>query len=155
MGPGDRVLDVGAGDGALTRHLVAVGAKVVAVEAHPGRAQLLRDRFGDRGDVVVVRADAADLRLPRHDFHVVANPPFAITAALLRRLLHPASRLVSAHLVLQQQAARKWGSPRAPDIGRWGRTFDVSLGRSVPRSAFRPPPHVPTQVLVIRRRPGR
>lgn len=151
VGPGDRVLDVGAGDGSLTAPLLASGAKVVAVEAHPGRAAGLRERFGD--ELVVVRADAADLRLPRHPFHVVANPPFAITTALLRRILHPGSRLVSAHLVLQEQAARRWASPQAPGRARWGQRFEVAFGPSLPRRAFRPPPQVPTRLLVIRHRP--
>jgi len=105
------VLDIGAGDGAITEVLVDAGCRVVAVELHPGRADVLRRRFGDR--VTVVRADAADLRLPRRGFHVVANPPFGVSAPLLRRLLHPGSRMVSARLVLQDPVARRWSSPAA------------------------------------------
>lgn len=150
VGRGDLVLDVGAGDGALTEHLVATGARVIAVEAHPARAQALRDRFSDR--VVVVQADAADLRLPRRPFHVVANPPFAITSDLLRRLLHPGSRLERAHLVLQDAAARRWASGRVPGAGRWERTHHATLGPPVPRRAFVPPPKVSARVLVLERR---
>ena len=74
--PGDLVLDIGAGTGAVTAPLVAAGARVIAVELHPERVAMLRERFaGD--DVTVVRADVADLRLPRRPFRVVANPPFA------------------------------------------------------------------------------
>jgi len=64
---GDLVLDVGAGAGALTAALVEVGVEVIAVELHPVRARTLGDRFGRLG-VLVVRADAADLRLPRRPF---------------------------------------------------------------------------------------
>ena len=149
VGRGDLVLDVGAGTGALTEPLLAAGARVVAVELHPGRAAALRERFPG---AVVVRADAGDLRLPRRPFHVVANPPFARSGALLRRLLQPGGRLLSAHLVLQEQAARRWASPSAPAAGRWSRVFDVSLGRRVPRRAFTPPPPVDARVLVVRRR---
>jgi 23S rRNA (adenine-N6)-dimethyltransferase len=85
-----------------------------------------------------VRADAADLRTPRRPFHVVANPPFGITAPLLRRLLHPGSRLVSAHLVLQRQVVRRWASADAPG--------------ALPRRAFRPHAPVDVRVLCIRRR---
>nr|UXC93975.1 truncated ribosome methyltransferase [Mycobacteroides abscessus subsp. abscessus] len=35
---GEFVVDLGAGHGALTAHLVAAGARVLAVELHPGRA---------------------------------------------------------------------------------------------------------------------
>lgn len=145
------MLDVGAGHGVIAAALLELDLdlRVLAIESHPERAAALRDRFGDA--VVVVRADAADLRLPRRPFHVVANPPFAASAALLRRLTHPGSRLVSAHLVLQRQVARRWAAPDAPAATRWHRTYAPTLGRSVPRHAFRPPPHVDAQVLVLRR----
>jgi 23S rRNA (adenine-N6)-dimethyltransferase len=150
VGPGDLVLDVGAGHGALTVALLEAGARVIAVETHPGRLAALRARVGD--DAVVVRADAADLRLPRRPFHVVANPPFAVTTPLLTRLLHPGSRLLTAHLVLQDQAARRWAGPTAPAAGRSVATFRLDVGRRLPRGAFRPPPAVPTRILVVRRR---
>jgi 23S rRNA (adenine-N6)-dimethyltransferase len=150
LSPTSYVVDVGAGTGAITAQLLLAGARVVAVEAHPGRARYLRDRFGDA--IVVVRADAADLRLPRRPYHVVANPPFTVTTALLRRILQPGSRLVSARLILQAQAAARWSGPAAPGVNRWGRTFETSLGPRVPRSAFRPPPGVDTRILWIRRR---
>jgi 23S rRNA (adenine-N6)-dimethyltransferase len=151
VGRGDTVLDIGAGAGAITAPLIAAGARVIAVEAHPGRAAQLRDRFA-HAPVVVVRADAADLRLPRRPFHVVANPPFGITSELLRRLLHPGSRLLTAHLVLQEPAARRWAGPDAPAARRWRREIDASLGPRIPRHAFRPPPPVSSRVLILRRR---
>jgi 23S rRNA (adenine-N6)-dimethyltransferase len=142
---GDLVLDVGAGDGALTAPLLARGARVVAIELHPGRAAALRRRFA--GDVKVVQADASDLRLPRRPFRVVANPPWAITEPLLRRLLHPASRLVRADVLLKRSAARQWGARGAIH----GHVLRV--GPSVPRRAFRPSPPTDGRLLIIER-PG-
>jgi 23S rRNA (adenine-N6)-dimethyltransferase len=147
--PGELVLDVGAGTGALTRHLVEAGARVVAVELHPKRVEWLRREFGDR--VTVVRADAADLRLPRRPFRVVANPPYAITTALLRRLLAPGSRLTRADLVVQDWSARRWATGRAPGAGRWLRDFEPEVAARVPRSAFVPTAQVVAAVLVVRR----
>jgi 23S rRNA (adenine-N6)-dimethyltransferase len=144
------VLDIGAGSGALTAPLVDTGAHVIAVELHPGRAQALRARFGRA--VVVVQTDAADLRLPRRPFTVVANPPFAVSAPLLRRLLQPGGRLVVAHLVLQTQVVRRWTSPSAPGLRRWSAAFVTSSGQTIPRRAFRPRPTVDARVLRIVRR---
>jgi 23S rRNA (adenine-N6)-dimethyltransferase len=149
--PGDLVLDIGAGTGALTEPLVEAGARVVAVELHPRRLAVLRERFGD-APVTVVRADAADLRLPRQPFRVVANPPFAATSAILRRLLAPGSRMVRADVVLQRAAAHRWADGRAPGAGRWGRDYAVGLGRPVPRRAFTPAPTVDCATLVVQRR---
>ena len=147
--PGALVLDLGAGLGALTGPLVASGARVLAIEAHPGRARLLRERFGDA--VVVVPVDLADLRLPHRPFHVVANPPFALTSPILRNLLQPGSRLVSARLVLHSSAVRRWTGPDAPGAHRWGRTFALTAGPPVPRTAFRPAPIVDARVLAVAR----
>jgi 23S rRNA (adenine-N6)-dimethyltransferase len=151
ISPGDLVVDVGAGTGALTAPLVASGARVVAVELHPGRAAVLRERFAAE-DVTVVRADAADLRLPRRPFRVVANPPFSVTGPLVKRLLAPGSRLVRADLVLQQAPARRLASGRAPGAGRWARDYQVRLGRRVPRQAFTPRPRVDCATLIVTRR---
>jgi 23S rRNA (adenine-N6)-dimethyltransferase len=149
--PGDFVLDIGAGTGALTAPLVAAGARVIAVELHPGRAEVLRERFA--GDAVtVVKADAADLRLPRRPFRVVANPPFAATTAVLKRLLAPGSRLVTADLVLPLYAAARWSGGRGVGGGRWERDFRATLVCRIPASAFRPHPPGPTAHLRIERR---
>lgn len=152
ISPGDVVVDIGAGRGALTAHLLETGARVIAVEQHPDRARHLRTQFGDTA--VIVQADATDLRLPRKPYRVVANPPFSVTTPLLRRLLQPGSRLLSAHLILQEQAARRWMDPRAPGARRWRQTFEITPGPRLPRSAFRPPPQVDARLVVIRRRPG-
>jgi 23S rRNA (adenine-N6)-dimethyltransferase len=149
--PGDLVLDVGAGRGALTAPLLDRGARVVAIEMHPGRAADLRARFAS--GVTVVRADGADLRLPTRPFRVVANPPFAITTALLRRLVAPGSRLVRADVIVPWHTARRWTSGEAPGTARWRTTFAARLGRPIPRSAFSPPAPNGVAILVIERRP--
>lgn len=149
--PGELVVDVGAGLGVLTDALLHAGAAVLAVELHRGRAQSLRARCTGQ-PVVVVQVDAADLRLPRRPFRVVANPPYAVVTPLLRRLLAPGSRLEAAHLVVARHVAHRWSEPSAPGARRWAATFDVSLGRTVPRQAFVPAPPRDAKVLVIERR---
>lgn len=148
---GELVLDIGAGTGVLTRALVDRGARVIAFELHPARAQQLRERFVN-DDVTVVCADGQDLRLPRRPFHVVANPPFAISVAVLRRLTAPGSRLVRADLVVPWHVADRWVWGTPPGAGRWRRDFECTLGRPIPRSAFTPPPPNGVSVLSIRRR---
>jgi 23S rRNA (adenine-N6)-dimethyltransferase len=151
--PGELVLDIGAGDGALTAPLLAAGARVVAVELHPARAARLSQKFPQ---ITVVHADAATLRLPSRPFRVVASPPYSHTAPLLRLLLAPGSRLTAADLVLQRAAVHRYAAdPRAGRPGRPGRPaggFRLHAGLPVPRRAFRPPPQVDSAVLVIRRR---
>ncbi|HYF47459.1 MAG TPA: rRNA adenine N-6-methyltransferase family protein, partial [Acidimicrobiales bacterium] len=70
--PGQVVVDLGAGLGALTGPLLDAGARVTAVELHPERADELRRRHPE---AKVVCCPIEDFRWPRHPFRVVANPP--------------------------------------------------------------------------------
>jgi 23S rRNA (adenine-N6)-dimethyltransferase len=149
--PGELVLDIGAGHGALTAKLVERGARVIAVELHPARARHLHERFANL-PVTVVQADALSMRLPRRPFRVVASPPYAITSPLLRLLLAPSSPLTAADLVPQRAVVRRYTSGWAAGPGRWRRRWRLQEGCSLPRGAFRPSPGVDSAVLVVRRR---
>lgn len=147
--PGELVVDIGAGDGRLTRALVEAGARVVAVERHPTRAALLRGRFSS-DPVCVVQADATDLRLPKRPFRVVSNPPFSAAKPVLRRLLANGSRMTAADLVLPRHVVRQWASPYAPGAQRWGQRFAVRRGATIPAEAFSPMTVKDAAVLVLR-----
>ena len=112
--PGSLVLDLGAGGGALTRALAAADARVWAVELDPAALQQLETRFGADPRIEVVEADATVLELPVEPFAVVANLPFAVGTAILRRLLgDPRVQLTSS------TRFSSGGSPRSePASGR-------------------------------------
>jgi 23S rRNA (adenine-N6)-dimethyltransferase len=144
------VLDLGAGTGALTAALVAAGARVLAVELHPGRAAALRRRFAGRS-VTVLQTDLRAVRLPAGPFRVVANPPYSASTALLRLLLGRHSPLTAADVVLQRGLVHGLLVGEVRTV-RPSRRFVLSRGRSLPPDAFRPPPRVESAVLVVRRR---
>jgi 23S rRNA (adenine-N6)-dimethyltransferase len=136
---GDVVVDLGAGDGALTLPLVGRGCRVLAVELHPGRAAALRRRAAS-SRVAVLELDLAAFRWPGHPFRVVANPPYAGINLLVRRLLG-VRELRSADLVVAEGAARGLARRYA---GR------VELGDRLPPHAFRNPPPGPARGVRIR-----
>lgn len=142
------VLEIGAGDGALTRPLAALGRDVLAVEFDPHRADRLRARVPG---ATVLCADA--LRVPLDRPVVVGNIPFHLTTPLLRRLLHH-GRWRHAVLLTQWEVARK----RAGVGGRTLLTaqtdpwFEVALRGRVPADAFRPRPSVDGGLLAVDRR---
>ena len=61
VGPGDRVVEIGAGLGSLTLALADTAASITAIEVDRGVVPILRQVVADRDNVVVVEADAMDL----------------------------------------------------------------------------------------------
>lgn len=71
LGAGDRVLEIGCGSGQLTRHLLARGLRVSAIEPGDRLIELARQNLQGIGDVELVNARFEDASLPRGCFHAV------------------------------------------------------------------------------------
>jgi 23S rRNA (adenine-N6)-dimethyltransferase len=155
--PGELVMEVGAGPGAITIALAHREIDVVAVEVDPVWAQRLRDRVrGEgRGRVRVVEADFLSLSLPTRPFRVMGSLPFSRTTEILRRLLdNPRVPLKRAGLIVQWDVARKRAAvpPSTLLSTVWTPWWEFRIGRSIPAAEFRPIPQVDGGVLVVTRR---
>lgn len=150
----DVVVEVGAGRGVITAELARWSASVLAVELDPALAAGLRRRFAGVGNVLVLEGDALSQPFPAEPFRLVANIPFGITGALLRRLAEPDLPLTRADLVVEAGAARKRARTRPSTLQAvlWAPWYELSVGRGLPASAFEPPPSVGAAVLVVRKR---
>ena len=94
--PGERVLDVGCGDGALTEKLVAAGCRVVAIDSSPEQVRAARERGLDArvADVTTLGFDGEfDAVFSNAVLHWVRDPDAALTA--VHRALVPGGRLVA------------------------------------------------------------
>lgn len=156
--PGESVLDAGAGAGAITMHLakaVQPGGSVLAVETDADAAAALRRQA--LPGVTVVEGDVLKVRLPTPLDAVVANPPFRILPALLRRLVaHGFGRAV---LVMPEELVlRLVAAPGTENYGRLtvevGAQAKTTEAFPLPRKAFDPPPAVACRVARLVPRPG-
>nr|MBP7694006.1 16S rRNA (adenine(1518)-N(6)/adenine(1519)-N(6))-dimethyltransferase [Anaerolineales bacterium] len=89
--PADTVLEIGPGVGSLTRHLAAAAQRVVAVELDQSLWPALEFVLEPYPNVTIfhgdiLHIDLAALELPA-GYKVVANIPYYITSAVIRRLL--------------------------------------------------------------------
>ena len=164
LAPGDRVLEVGPGRGALTERLLATPlAALLAVELDRDLVAGLRVQFGAdqrfqlmEGDVLTVPLPPAGVELPRK---VVANIPYNITGPLLERLvgrldrpvLPPYQRLVL--LVQQEVGERIRATPGSSAYSALSVRMQL-LARcssicAVPPRCFVPPPKVMSEVILL------
>ncbi|MEX2218946.1 MAG: 16S rRNA (adenine(1518)-N(6)/adenine(1519)-N(6))-dimethyltransferase RsmA [Phycisphaerales bacterium] len=135
--PGDLILEVGPGTGALTEALLARGCRVVAVEVDRGLAALLRERLADpqaalnappEASFTLIEGDAlagkhalnpdAAAALGSGPFHLVANLPYGAATPLLLALLIDHPRCGSMHITIQREVAdRLLASPGTKEYG--------------------------------------
>lgn len=150
--PGETVLDIGAGKGALTLLLcgaVAPGGKVVAVETQP--ELVFRLKRLEKPGLEVIAGDILAVGLP--PLHaVVANPPYRLLPAIVKRLL--AHGFGRALLVVPEEFAdRLCAQPKQGGYGRL--TVEVGMQAKVerlfamPKRAFDPVPAVASVVIRI------
>jgi len=155
--PGDLVVEIGAGRGALTFALARAPVEVLAVELDPVWAAELRHALRRAGcrRVRVVHADFLALALPARPFRVIGSLPFGRTTEICRRLFDdPRLPPERADLVVRWEAAKKRASqpPASLLSTAWAPWWEFRLARRIPASEFRPVPRADAGVLVATRR---
>ncbi len=170
VAPGQRIVEIGAGCGALTVALADAGAKVLALEIDDRLLGALEEVTAGRA-VEVLHADATDLAAwsPRLDtgtppagagenWKLVANLPYNVATPLLLDVLDRLPQITDMVVMVQREVAERLAAPPGhPAYGLpslkvacWARA-DV-LG-SVPPTVFWPRPRVSSALLAIRRLP--
>jgi 16S rRNA (adenine1518-N6/adenine1519-N6)-dimethyltransferase len=162
VGPGDRVVEVGAGLGSLTLALSEAGAAVTAIEADRHLVPLLRDVVEGAG-VEVVEGDAMHIDWPAlldgERWVLVANLPYNIATPLVLDLLSGAPQITRMLVMVQREVAERLAA-RAGDSARGAVSVKVEyfasasvVGR-VPASVFVPKPRVESALVRFDRHPS-
>jgi 16S rRNA (adenine1518-N6/adenine1519-N6)-dimethyltransferase len=155
--PGDRIVEIGPGLGALSSSLVERAGAITAVEIDRDLAARLRSRFA-RGQLALIEGDALRLdwaafaAADERPLRIVGNLPYHISTPLLFALLPAAARVRDQHFMLQKEVVdRMVAGPGGRDYGRLSvmLQFRYRVARLfiVPPGAFSPAPAVTSAIV--------
>ncbi len=149
----DIIVEIGPGEGALTRVLLARVPHLTAIEIDRDLAARLAAEFPPER-LTLHCADALDFDFGvlGPGFRLVGNLPYNISTPLLFQVARYADRLRDAHFMLQREVVdRMVAQPSTPDYGRLSVMLQVRFRMQrlfiVARGAFRPPPKVESAVV--------
>jgi len=151
--PDDVVLEIGPGQGVLTRYLAERVARVHAIEIDRGLEPELRDL---PANVDLVFGDALQLELPQDATKLVANLPYNVATPVVVESLDglPNVRLWCV-MVQREVAERFFAEPNSKDYGAVSVLVQLVAERTgfhaVSRTVFRPPPNVDSALVAFRR----
>jgi 16S rRNA (adenine1518-N6/adenine1519-N6)-dimethyltransferase len=154
----DTVLEVGPGKGMLTKRLVAMADRVVAVEIDERLAEGLRTELGARGNLEVVQADFMKFDLePFRHLKVLGNLPYNLSSQILFKLLESLHAWDVAVLTTQREFAyRVVAVPGSKAYGALSVFFDRLTVRerlfNIEPECFKPRPDVVSTSIRLTRR---
>ena len=160
VGPADRVLEIGAGTGALTVALAATGAHVLAVEFDRKMISALREVVAELPNVRVLQADAMSVDWPdllgAGDWVVCANLPYNIAVPLTLGLLQEAPMVRRLVITVQLEVGRRLTAPPGADAYgavsvRVAYFAAATLVRKLPPDVFWPRPKVESAMVRFER----
>lgn len=149
----ETIIEIGAGAGALTEHLLRRAPRVIAIEVDPSLVERLRQRFASEERLTIVQADVLETDLAVWCPAVVAgNLPYYIASAVIEKVLRLGALMQAGVFLVQKEvAARLAAAPGSRDYG-WLTVATQLFAAAevlfaVPRSAFSPPPKVESAVV--------
>jgi 16S rRNA (adenine1518-N6/adenine1519-N6)-dimethyltransferase len=151
--PGDTVVEIGPGHGAITESLARRAGQLHCVELDRDLAAALRRRFGQRDNVTIHEADALkfDFCALGDSLRIVGNLPYNISTPLLFHLIDCRDCVKDMHFMLQKEVVdRMTAGPGSKAYGRLGIMLGCHLSVDalfeVGPQCFDPPPAVMSAV---------
>jgi 16S rRNA (adenine1518-N6/adenine1519-N6)-dimethyltransferase len=154
--PGQRIVEIGPGEGALTFPLLRVAKKMTAIELDRDLIESLRTRAAAIGELDLISADVLTVDFTAlaagSPLRIVGNLPYNISTPILFHCLDHAAAIEDMHFMLQKEVVDRMAAP--PGSRVYGRLSVMLQLRCtvepllhVPPSAFRPPPKVDSAIV--------
>lgn len=160
--PGDRLVEIGPGQGAITFPLLRRHAQLTAIEFDRDLLQPLQQAAQEYGELTIIHANVLDVDFARladgGTLRLVGNLPYNLSSPILFHALHYADAISDMHFMLQKEVVDRMGA--APGSKVYGRLSvmlqaycQVTPLFTVHPGAFRPPPKVDSAVVRLVPRP--
>jgi 16S rRNA (adenine1518-N6/adenine1519-N6)-dimethyltransferase len=155
--PGERLVEIGPGQGALTLGLLARAGEMDAIELDRDLLPILERKTSGRGDLRIHQADALkfdfrSLKTDERPLRLVGNLPYNISTPLLFHLIAQADVIRDMHFMLQKEVVdRMAAGPGSRTYGRLSVMLQVSCEViplfDIGPESFDPPPKVDSSVV--------
>jgi 16S rRNA (adenine1518-N6/adenine1519-N6)-dimethyltransferase len=155
--PGQHIIEIGPGQGALTVPILTLINTMDAIELDKDLIPALKQRCADKGNLNVHQGDAlafdfSSLFDGKAPLRIIGNLPYNISTPLIFHLLTFASYISDMHFMLQKEVVdRLAAKPNNKTYGRLGVMVQyhcaVTALFDVPPSAFYPPPQVDSSIV--------
>lgn len=157
----DVVLEIGPGKGALTEYLLRSVDKVIAIEKDHNLCEILSERFKNEitnGRLVLVKGDILEFdpkifNLNKSEYKIIANIPYNITGAIIKKFLTIENHPESMTLLVQKEVAERI-------VARDGKESILSISvkafgtpkyvMKVGKKFFSPAPKVDSAIITIK-----
>ena len=158
------LIELGAGLGALTYHLVRLAEHVVAVERDRDLVPMLRRTLGWAENLEIMEANALTLDYAAlaarsgGPVHVVGNLPYQLASRIMVGLTSKTAIIARAVFLVQREVAERICAPAGDSEYSLlsvliQRAFSPSIARRVPAAAFFPRPRIESALLTLSRGP--
>jgi 16S rRNA (adenine1518-N6/adenine1519-N6)-dimethyltransferase len=154
--PGENLLEIGPGQGALTYPLLQRCDKLIAIELDRDLVSVLSRQAKNLGSLEIINADILEFELSSipgdKTFRVIGNLPYNISTPLMFHLLDSVQLIQDMHFMVQKEVAlRIVAKAGEPNYGRLSVMLqyqcDCQYLLDVAPSAFKPPPRVNSAVI--------
>jgi len=154
--PGERIVEIGPGEGALTLPLLRAAGSLTVIELDRDLIEPLRTRASGVGELTIVHRDVLEVDIGAlaagATIRLVGNLPYNISTPILFHCLDHAAAIHDMHFMLQKEVVERMAAgPGSKTYGRLSVMLQLRCAVEplfdVPPTAFTPPPKVDSAVV--------